>query len=75
MVYLYNPLVIITTELLKDNLVDLNYFYFLSFCLLKHKVFLFPVGEVTVKWVEGIQTKLPMCIGGGLLGAIRLAPK
>ncbi|CAH1389168.1 unnamed protein product [Nezara viridula] len=33
------------------------------------------LGEVTVKWVEGIQTRLPMCIGGGLFGAIRLAPK
>ena len=32
-------------------------------------------GEVTVKWVEGIQTRLPMCIGGGLFGAIRLSPK
>lgn len=33
------------------------------------------LGEVTVKWVEGIQTRLPMCVGGGLFGAIRLAPK
>ncbi|XP_014248311.1 ubiquinone biosynthesis protein COQ4 homolog, mitochondrial isoform X2 [Cimex lectularius] len=33
------------------------------------------LGEVTVKWIEGIQTRLPMCIGGGLLGAIRLSPK
>lgn len=33
------------------------------------------LGEVTVKWVEGLQTRLPMCIGGGLFGAIRLAPK
>lgn len=33
------------------------------------------LGEVTVKWVEGLQTRLPMCVGGGLFGAIRLAPK
>ncbi|KAK9501202.1 hypothetical protein O3M35_002273 [Rhynocoris fuscipes] len=33
------------------------------------------LGEVTVKWVEGIQTRLPMCISGGLFGAVRLKPK
>lgn len=33
------------------------------------------LGEVTVKWVEAIQTKLPMCIGGALFGAVRLRPK
>nr|XP_026484421.1 ubiquinone biosynthesis protein COQ4 homolog, mitochondrial [Vanessa tameamea] len=33
------------------------------------------LGEVAVKWVEGIQTKLPMCIGGGIWGAARLKPK
>ncbi|XP_045761127.1 ubiquinone biosynthesis protein COQ4 homolog, mitochondrial isoform X1 [Maniola jurtina] len=33
------------------------------------------LGEVTIKWVEGIQTKLPMCIGGGIWGAARLKPK
>lgn len=33
------------------------------------------LGEVTIKWVEGIQTKLPMCITGGLFGAMRLKPK
>ncbi|XP_053601112.1 ubiquinone biosynthesis protein COQ4 homolog, mitochondrial [Plodia interpunctella] len=33
------------------------------------------LGEVTVKWVEGIQTKLPMCINGGIWGAGRLKPK
>ncbi|CAK1548333.1 unnamed protein product [Leptosia nina] len=33
------------------------------------------LGEVTVKWVEGIQTKLPMCIGGGIWGAARLKTK
>lgn len=31
--------------------------------------------KVTVKWVEGIQTRLPMCIGGGIWGAARLKPK
>lgn len=33
------------------------------------------LGEVTVKWVEAIQTTLPMCIGGALFGPIRLKPK
>ncbi|XP_014357897.2 ubiquinone biosynthesis protein COQ4 homolog, mitochondrial [Papilio machaon] len=33
------------------------------------------LGEVTVKWIEGIQTKLPMCVGGGIWGAARLKPK
>ncbi|CAG9789027.1 unnamed protein product [Diatraea saccharalis] len=33
------------------------------------------LGEVTIKWVEGIQTKLPMCINGGIWGAGRLKPK
>ncbi|XP_067012145.1 ubiquinone biosynthesis protein COQ4 homolog, mitochondrial isoform X2 [Anabrus simplex] len=33
------------------------------------------LGEVTVKWVEAIQTRLPMCVGGALFGALRLAPK
>ncbi|XP_059047448.1 ubiquinone biosynthesis protein COQ4 homolog, mitochondrial [Achroia grisella] len=33
------------------------------------------LGEVAVKWVEGIQTKLPMCINGGIWGAGRLKPK
>ncbi|XP_034255505.1 ubiquinone biosynthesis protein COQ4 homolog, mitochondrial [Thrips palmi] len=33
------------------------------------------LGEVTVKWVEAIQTKLPMCVGGALFGSIRLSKK
>ncbi|XP_043224836.1 ubiquinone biosynthesis protein COQ4 homolog, mitochondrial-like [Amphibalanus amphitrite] len=33
------------------------------------------LGEVTVKWVEGLQTGLPMCVGGGLLAPLRLKPK
>ncbi|XP_057652149.1 ubiquinone biosynthesis protein COQ4 homolog, mitochondrial [Diorhabda carinulata] len=33
------------------------------------------LGEVTVKWVEAIQTKFPMCIGGAIFGPIRLLPK
>ncbi|KAF2899370.1 hypothetical protein ILUMI_06813 [Ignelater luminosus] len=33
------------------------------------------LGEVTVKWVEAIQTTFPMCIGGALFGPIRLKPK
>jgi hypothetical protein len=33
------------------------------------------LGEVTVKWIEAFQTKLPMTLGGGLFGALRLKPK
>lgn len=33
------------------------------------------LGEVTIKWVEAIQTKLPMCIGGAIFGSVRLKPK
>ncbi|XP_024936429.1 ubiquinone biosynthesis protein COQ4 homolog, mitochondrial isoform X2 [Cephus cinctus] len=43
-----------------------------------HAVLLMPttmLGEVTVKWVEALQTRLPMCISGAIFGAIRLRPK
>ncbi|XP_065223910.1 ubiquinone biosynthesis protein COQ4 homolog, mitochondrial [Planococcus citri] len=33
------------------------------------------LGEVTVKWVEAFQTRLPLCVFGGVFGAVRLAPK
>ncbi|XP_022706697.1 ubiquinone biosynthesis protein COQ4 homolog, mitochondrial-like [Varroa jacobsoni] len=33
------------------------------------------LGEVTVKWVEAFQTRLPMAGTAGLFGAIRLKPK
>lgn len=33
------------------------------------------LGEVTVKWVEAIHTKMPMCSTGALFGALRLRPK
>lgn len=33
------------------------------------------LGEVLVKWVEAIQTNLPLCWLGGLFGATRLGPK
>ena len=33
------------------------------------------LGEVTVKWVEAFQTRLPMAATGGLFGAVRLKPK
>ena len=32
------------------------------------------LGEVTVKWVEAIQTNLPMTWGAAVFGAVRLAP-
>lgn len=33
------------------------------------------LGEVSVKWIEAINTGLPMCYGGAVFGAIRLRPK
>ncbi|KAF4517762.1 hypothetical protein B566_EDAN002967, partial [Ephemera danica] len=33
------------------------------------------LGEVAVKWIEGLQTKLPMCIGGAIFGPLRFSPK
>lgn len=33
------------------------------------------LGEVTVKWVEALQFKFPMCIGAALFGPVRLRPK
>jgi ubiquinone biosynthesis protein COQ4 len=33
------------------------------------------VGEVAVKWVEALQTGLPMCIGGCILGPLRFTPR
>eukprot|EP00095_Tigriopus_kingsejongensis_P001357 snap_masked-scaffold1322_size48131-processed-gene-0.7 protein:Tk01357 transcript:snap_masked-scaffold1322_size48131-processed-gene-0.7-mRNA-1 annotation:"hypothetical protein DAPPUDRAFT_230099" len=33
------------------------------------------VGEVVVKWVEALQTGLPMCVGGALLGPLRFRPR
>jgi len=33
------------------------------------------IGEVTVKVFEGIQTRLPMCVTGGMFGPVRLGPK
>jgi len=33
------------------------------------------LGEVLVKWVEAVQTRLPMCIGGAIFGPIRFKSK
>ena len=33
------------------------------------------LGEVIIKWIEAIQTEIPMCIGAAILGPIRLYPK
>lgn len=33
------------------------------------------LGEVAVKWVEALNTGLPMCYGGAIFGAMRLRPK
>ncbi|KAJ8668537.1 hypothetical protein QAD02_010200, partial [Eretmocerus hayati] len=43
-----------------------------------HAMLLMPttmLGEVAVKWVEALQLRLPMCIGGAIFGAARLKPK
>lgn len=33
------------------------------------------VGEVAVKWVEALQTGLPMCVGGAVFGPLRFTAK
>jgi len=33
------------------------------------------LGEVAVKWVEALNTGLPMCYGGAVFGAVRLRPR
>lgn len=33
------------------------------------------LGEVVIKWIEAIQTEIPMCIGAAILGPVRLYPK
>jgi len=33
------------------------------------------IGEVTVKWIEGLQTGLPMCITGAIFGPLRFKSK
>lgn len=43
-----------------------------------HAMLLMPttmLGEVSVKWVEALQMRLPMCISGALFGASRLRPR
>lgn len=40
-----------------------------------HAMLLMPttmLGEVSVKWIEGLQTRLPMCVTGAIFGASRL---
>ncbi|XP_076248701.1 UDP-sugar transporter sqv-7 [Calliopsis andreniformis] len=43
-----------------------------------HAVLLMPttmLGEVTVKWIEALQLRLPMCLSGAIFGAYRLRPR
>ncbi|CAK9829497.1 Ubiquinone biosynthesis protein COQ4 homolog, mitochondrial [Anthophora retusa] len=43
-----------------------------------HAVLLMPttmLGEVTVKWIEALQLRLPMCLNGAIFGAYRLRPR
>lgn len=45
---------------------------------LYHTVLTMPtnmLGEITVKWVEALQTGLPMCAAGAFFGPVRLGPK
>ena len=50
------------------------YYFFREAHDIVHAVLAMPtdgVGEVIVKWIEGLQTGLPMCIGGAVLGPLR----
>lgn len=43
-----------------------------------HALFLMPttmLGEVSVKWIEALQLRLPMCLSGAIFGAYRLRPR
>lgn len=45
---------------------------------LVHTLFGMPtnmLGEVAIKWIEALNTGLPMCYGGAIFGAFRLRPK
>lgn len=45
---------------------------------LVHTIFGMPtnmLGEVAIKWVEALNTGLPMCYGGAVFGAFRLRPR
>ncbi|XP_043248834.1 ubiquinone biosynthesis protein COQ4 homolog, mitochondrial isoform X1 [Colletes gigas] len=43
-----------------------------------HAMLLMPttmLGEVSVKWIEALQLRLPMCLSGAIFGAYRLRPR
>ncbi|KAF3422457.1 hypothetical protein E2986_12483 [Frieseomelitta varia] len=43
-----------------------------------HALLLMPttmLGEVSVKWIEAVQLRLPMCFSGAIFGAFRLRPR
>ncbi|XP_054012638.1 ubiquinone biosynthesis protein COQ4 homolog, mitochondrial [Hylaeus anthracinus] len=43
-----------------------------------HAILLMPttmLGEVSVKWIEALQLRLPMCMSGAIFGAYRLRPR
>ncbi|XP_076678741.1 ubiquinone biosynthesis protein COQ4 homolog, mitochondrial-like isoform X2 [Andrena cerasifolii] len=43
-----------------------------------HAVLLMPttmLGEVSVKWIEALQLRFPMCLSGAIFGAYRLRPR
>lgn len=48
---------------------------FITLFHLKSQNKLIFLGEVTVKWFEGIQYGLPMCVLGGFFGSVRLGPR
>ena len=45
----------------------------LTHCLLDQQPRM--VGEVLVKWVEALQFRLPMCVGGAVFGPLRFSEK
>ena len=45
----------------------------LTHCLLQQQPRM--VGEVLVKWVEALQFRLPMCVGGAVFGPLRFSEK
>ena len=45
----------------------------LTHCLLEQQPRM--VGEVLVKWVEALQFRLPMCVGGAVFGPLRFSEK
>ena len=68
------------TEVMFVDVAELSYVmtryretHDLTHCLLAQPPNL--VGEVLVKWVEALQFRLPMCVGGAVFGPLRFGEK